>query len=303
MFSQNTKQMIIYGAPGTGKSYLLEKSILQNGFLYSDIFRVTLHEDMTYADFIGYTTPKIVNNNEISYLFEAGPFTAALVHALKTNRNTILIIEELNRGNASTIFGDIFQLLDRNSSSYSSYPVRNSSIYEYMKDSDCMFPQEYNLADNDIVIPSNLYIYATMNTADQNVYPIDSAFKRRFQMMYVPISFDITNSQLLEIDRISKMYIFNNLKTWSDFAKKINSIIDSINIENNLISEDKKLGPFFVEKEDVLSKQAFCDKVIYYLKHDVFKYDNNYFRLSYDEIFEQFVENNNDIFIVLGIGG
>ena len=276
---------------------------MQNGFLYSDIFRVTLHEDMTYSDFIGYTTPKIINDKEISYLFEAGPFTASLVHALKTNRPTILIIEELNRGNASTIFGDIFQLLDRNKSGYSSYPVRNSNIFEFMQLNECKFPSEYNLADNDIVIPSNLYIYATMNTADQNVYPIDSAFKRRFQMNYVPIFFDGSNSQLLEIDRISKMYIFNDQNTWSGFANKINSIIDNINIENNLISEDKKLGPFFVEKEDVLSKQAFCDKVIYYLKHDVFKYDNNYFRLSYDEIFEQFVEQNNDIYNVLGIGG
>lgn len=130
----------------------------------------------------------------------------------------------------------------------------------------------YGIGKNDIILPSNFYIVATMNTADQNVFTEDSAFKRRFIMRYMPLEFDNTNEYQSYLNRLSKMNIFDGKHTWTEFAQMVNATIDSINQEVISISEDKKIGPYFVDEIDISCKQSFCDKVILYLKSDVFKY-------------------------------
>ena len=138
-----------------------------------------------------------------------------------------------------------------------------------------------------------------MNTADQNVFTLDSAFKRRFKMQYLSIDYENRNPHLDKLDAISKQNVFNDNHTWTEFAQYVNKIIDDINYESFTISEDKKLGQYFVEEKDVSSKQAFCDKVIYYLKNDVFKYNERILKNSYEKIYSDIVDNNKDIFDVI----
>lgn len=299
MFTLSNKQLIVYGAPGTGKSYGVNKTLLSLGFnLYEDVERVVFHKDYTYSDFIGAIVP---NNSSsgLDYTFEPGPFTAVLEKAFENpNKNICLLIEEMNRGNCSGIFGDVFQLLDRDDSGKSAYSIANEDIRRYLELNSAALSvlSSWNAGDNDIFIPSNLYIIGTMNTADQNVFVMDSAFKRRFKMKYVPIDFNLAEPHLAKINNISMRNLFAGTKTWSEFAIAVNDLIDKINSEMLSVSEDKKLGPYFVEEVDVSCKQAFCDKVIYYLKNDVFKYVDTVFFESYEEIYDSIVNNNGDIF-------
>jgi 5-methylcytosine-specific restriction endonuclease McrBC GTP-binding regulatory subunit McrB len=300
LFTINEKQIIVYGAPGTGKSFGIQQTLSELDFdIENNVIRVVFHKDYTYSDFLGYLTPINKNKNKINYEFCPGPMTIAIEKALEQPKEKIcLLIEELNRGNCAAIFGDIFQLLDRNSTGISSYTIINAEVREYL-DKNTKTAAElnrWNIGKDDIFIPSNLYIVATMNTADQNVFTMDSAFKRRFKMRYMPIKFDLTEPHLKKINDLSSRNLFNGKHTWSDFARSINAIIDSINGEAISISEDKKLGPYFVDEVDVSCRQAFCDKVIYYLKNDVFKYSEQFFNASYEELYVDFVINNGDIF-------
>ena len=292
-------QIILYGAPGTGKSYKVENFFKKNNVNEDQIIRVVFHSDYAYSDFVGFITPSTKNKGkEIEYNFEPGPFTIALEKALNNvSEDVYLILEELNRGNTAAIFGDVFQLLDRNDMGKSEYPITNRPIRGYLNDkvSSNIF-NELNLGENEITIPSNLKFICTMNTADQNVFVIDTAFKRRFKMQYVPIDFENKTEQLTKLDNLSKTNIFNGNHNWSDFAKKINELIDNENYSGFSISEDKKLGQYFVQEKDVSSKQAFCDKVIYYLKNDVFKYNDNILKDSYDNIYRKFVSEGQNIF-------
>lgn len=299
----NEKQVIIYGAPGTGKSYAIQESLNNNKFnLDKNIIRVVFFHDFTYSDFIGYISPDSKTGDEIDYLFTPGPFTIALEKAFESDENICLLIEELNRGNCSAIFGDTFQLLDRNSEDYSQYPISNSTIREYLnknlKTKEIL--ESAHIGSDDIILPPNFFIVSTMNTADQNVFTIDSAFKRRFKMKYMPIEFDLSNNKLKKLNALSSINVFNGNITWSNFAQNINQIIDNVNKDMLSISEDKKLGPFFVDEVDVSCRQTFCDKVIYYLKNDVFKYSPKYFLNSYEIIYEKFVLKNEDIFSIIG---
>lgn len=294
----NANQIIIYGAPGTGKSFKVDKYLKEHNATENEI-RVVFHNDYNYSDFVGFITPSTTKRGkQLEYNFVAGPFTLALERALKSpDEKIFLTLEELNRGNTAAIFGDIFQLLDRDENGKSRYPITNISIRKYLndcKDLDNKIFTDLNLGDNEIIIPSNLKIICTMNTADQNVFVIDTAFKRRFKMEYVPINFKKRTAKLDKLDKLSKENIFNDNNSWSDFAKKVNEIIDEQNNSGFLISEDKKLGQYFVEEKDVSSRQAFCDKVIYYLKNDVFKYNDKILNESYDEIYKKYVNNKED---------
>lgn len=292
-------QIIIYGAPGTGKSYNVDNLLKEQNIKEDQVIRVVFHSDYAYSDFVGFITPSTKNKGkEIEYNFEAGPFTIALEKALEDlSEDVYLILEELNRGNTSAIFGDIFQLLDRDDKGQSEYPITNRPIREYLNNNiGSKIFNELNLGENEITIPHNLKFICTMNTADQNVFVIDTAFKRRFKMKYVPINFENKTDQLKKLDTLSKANVFNEKHTWSDFATKINELIDNENYSGFTISEDKKLGQYFVHEKDVSSKQAFCDKVIYYLKNDVFKYNDKILKDSYDNIYRKFVLEEQDIF-------
>lgn len=322
-------QKIYFGPPGTGKSYNIENVILGGVNVNDNLFRINFHPDYTYSDFIGHLIPKKTERG-LDYEFKAGAFTIALEKALLNPKEKFyMVIEEINRGNTASIFGDIFQLLDRvkerNSklAGWSKYGINNSEIYEYLCKNVKLkgvlknYVKENIMSYNTIKIPHNLNILATMNTADQNVFIIDSAFKRRFQMQYIPIKFEKNNSlehktydvfygdrELTDIFADNKfiLKLINDEsieRTWSGFAKIVNFIIDKVNIESYEISEDKKLGPYFIKEEDLRDRDSFTSKVVYYLKHDVFKYNEIYFNQPFEVIYTDIVLNNKDIFELL----
>lgn len=301
LFNLNEHQIIIYGAPGTGKSFSIQKELENQGVSDDNIFRVVFHKDYTYSDFVGYIAP---NNNldTITYEYVPGPFTMSLLKAFQDENPVCLLIEEMNRGNCAAIFGDIFQLLDRDKTTGNSeYTIANAPVRSFISEKGINLSEHQNapeLGMDDIYLPNNLTIIATMNTADQNVFTLDSAFKRRFNMKYQPISFESTD-QLIKLNSISKNNLFGGVHTWQEFAEYINGKIDLVNSAFYSISEDKKLGPYFVDEVDVSSRQGFCDKVLYYLKNDVFKYSEDFLNISYEKIYDRFVNQDMDIFEII----
>lgn len=316
-------QKIYFGPPGTGKSYYIEHVVLGGININKNLFRINFHPDYTYNDFVGHILPTKTEDG-IDYEFKAGPFTLILKEALLNPKEKYyLVIEEINRGNAASIFGDMFQLLDRvdnRSSKYtgwSKYGIKNSDIYDYITKGKSNENIAKLSSDNTIKIPNNLSILATMNTADQNVFTIDSAFKRRFQIKYIPINFDnninfvshkydIFEGEKDLVDIFKDINFISELienegidRSWCGFAKIVNSIIDKINSESFEISEDKKLGQFFVKEEDLNNRENFASKVLYHLKHDVFKYNEKYFTHSFEKIYSDVVLNSKDIFEIL----
>lgn len=193
------------------------------------------------------------------YKFEAGPFVEILADALAdADHQYILIIEEINRGNAPAIFGDLFQLLDRNSDGQSEYEIYNKAILHELK-------KLKGIDRKSIVLPSNLTLLATMNTCDQNVFTLDTAFKRRWRMCRIKNNFD-EFQYTAKIDKLP----FN----WPDFAKAANDdILDNCN--DGTAAEDKLLGAFFVKEDDVKDVQRFAEKVLMYLWNDVVNYDRS----------------------------
>ena len=286
-----SRNQIFFGAPGTGKSHKIDYDLFKDekgnpvGKGIKEVsenrkFRTTFHPDYDYAQFVGAYKPK-KEGNTITYSFVPQVFAKAYVAAWKlyfstgnasTAENQVyLVIEEINRGNCAQIFGDIFQLLDCDVSSVSQYSI----------DADCDFAEwletdedglksvwdKYKEAvgEGKLKLPSNLNILATMNTSDQSLFPMDSAFKRRFDWEYVPISFDGKEAAKYEIDvRDSK----GNRYLWKDFVENVNKrILDLTD------SEDKQLGEFFIKPDDgmVISKERFLGKVMFYLWNEVCK--------------------------------
>lgn len=290
-------QQIFYGAPGTGKSYCINEETKDE-----DIIRTTFHPDTDYSTFVGAYKPttkevelrdlsghKVVENGEvvkedrIVYEFVAQSFLQAYVSAWKKYaeanedepQKQYLVIEEINRGNCAQIFGDLFQLLDRNDRGFSDYPIKadadmkrqlqkafkglviaqKDKINTLYKSKDIVS----QVLDGDILIlPNNLYIWATMNTSDQSLFPIDSAFKRRWNWVYIPIS---------NAEKRWTIEVGGNSYDWWQFLEKINEKIGS-----TTNSEDKKLGYFFCKaQKGVISAKTFVGKVIFYLWNDVFK--------------------------------
>lgn len=272
---QFSRQQIYYGAPGTGKSYKINE-ITQST---KNFTRTTFHPDSDYSTFVGCYKPTmeptgtIVGGKEqtkISYSYVAQAFLQAYTAAWKnTSEPYYLIIEEINRGNCAQIFGDLFQLLDRDKEGMSSYSITpDKDIANYLKKE--FAKSEIENADikngNTMMLPSNLYILATMNTSDQSLFPIDSAFKRRWDWEYVPIE-DAGKKHYIKVG--DKKY------DWWTFIDTINNSIDHITG-----SEDKKMGYWFVKPQnndrEITAKQ-FVGKVLFYLWNDVYK---DYFDMS-----------------------
>ena len=320
-------QIIYYGAPGTGKSHIVKKQTEGES-----VVRTTFHPDSDYSTFVGcykpttkpcpmYTsygekavtikdaTGKELTENRIVYEFVDQAFLQAYIKAWKfyaqatedsDPKKQYLIIEEINRGNCAQIFGDLFQLLDRNGRGFSDYYIHADNdlkrhIYQKFQDNgvtfseyhqkaiDAVYPKEEEsvalrvLSGEILLLPNNLYIWATMNTSDQSLFPIDSAFKRRWDWKYRPIvkGRDEDGKELKwRIAADTKEY------DWWSFLEKINAVIGS-----TTSSEDKKLGFFFCKAIDgVISAETFVSKIIFYLWNDVFKdfgFDEDIFK---DEI-------------------
>ncbi len=252
------KNILLYGVPGCGKSHAV-KTEYCNDDAYME--RVVFHPDYTYSDFAGQILPKInAETKQIEYSFSQGPFTRILSKAYSDKQHMYyLVIEEINRGNAPAIFGDIFQLLDRDSYGESIYGITNYDI------ADAVFGNR----ETKIKIPSNLTVLATMNTSDQSVFTLDTAFKRRWNMRMIKNDVDKHS--------ISKTDILESGVTWGQFVNTVNEIILSEN-SDMMSNEDKRLGAYFINEEDLQCidgeyNPAFAEKVIMYLWNDVFKYN------------------------------
>ena len=290
-------QQIFYGAPGTGKSHTINEET-QN----ADVIRTTFHPDTDYSTFVGAYKPttkevelrdlsghkvvedgEVIKEDRIVYEFVAQSFLQAYVGAWKKYADAnedepqkqYLVIEEINRGNCAQIFGDLFQLLDRNDKGFSDYPIKADAdmkrqLQKAFTGLDIAQKNKINalykgkdvvsqvLGGEILLLPNNLYIWATMNTSDQSLFPIDSAFKRRWDWTYMPIS---------NGEKDWTIEVGGNCYDWWQFLEKINEKIGS-----TTNSEDKKLGYFFCKAQDgVISAKTFVGKVIFYLWNDVFK--------------------------------
>lgn len=294
---------IIFGAPGTGKSYSLEnakRNLL--GENEKNFERVTFYPDYTYYQFVGSYKP-VSKANEIRYEFVPGPFMRLLVKAIKNGKTKnpqpfVLIIEEINRGQAAKVFGDIFQLLDRKKNGVSQYEIQVSEdVRNFLAKKLGGKPDKYET----IKIPNNMYIWATMNSADQGVFPMDTAFKRRWDFEYIGID---KNEEEIENKYVK---IDNKRYKWNSVRKAINNWLTK-----NGVNEDKLLGPFFISKDIIGSKQSdeidekkFChtfkDKVLMYLFEDAArqlrkKLFNEKCGNRFSDICDQFDKNGFEVF-------
>lgn len=262
-------QIIYFGAPGTGKSHRIKKELKEMNVPEKNIFRTTFHPDSDYSSFVGAYKPTmkpvadeykavVGKDEEIAYSFVPQTFIKAYMQAyLNPNQNIYLIIEEINRGNCAQIFGDLFQLLDRDENGVSEYPIKADSDLKMYLEGELGKTHD-GIKDGELCLPSNLYIWATMNTSDQSLFPIDSAFKRRWDWEYEPIKYENSKWEI-EID--------GNMYSWTSFQEKVNNrIFEATN------SEDKMLGDFFVKpNNNVISEKQFINKVLFYLWNDVCK--------------------------------
>lgn len=313
-------QQIFYGAPGTGKSDGIKR--LEKYF--SEVIRTTFHPDSDYATFVGAYKPVmkkvrkcvVIGKEEseikasvtkddyeekISYSFVKQAFLKAYISAwkgLNEQKNVLLVIEEINRGNCAQIFGDLFQLLDRETEGenrgYSTYPIVTDEdlrevLAEDFKDIESI-PENVKSGEN-LLLPPNLYIWATMNTSDQSLFPIDSAFKRRWDWVYKPIKYDNKDWKVVLAD--------GSWCKWTELQQTLNDLI-----YDATESEDKMLGDWFVKAEkDEISEEVLVGKIIFYLWNDVAKVDaGKLFDLEVEKrgrkgkvIFSDFYEVSGDI--------
>ena len=304
------EQIIFYGVPGSGKSHEIKHKLETEYKIpeqQQDLFveRTVFHPEYTNADFIGQIMPKLVQG-KTDFVFKPGPFTSILKKALCDSQNRyVLIIEEINRGNAAAIFGELFQLLDRIDAAskttshdgslntygkgWSEYFVMNSEINNYIRDSDDTFDGKaldingiHFSANTGIRLPPNLSILATMNTSDQNVFTLDNAFQRRWDMKLIENVFrdteEETNQRNAFVDSAKQI-------TWEKFQTAINIKIGKMSEDAGLSSmEDKRLGCWFVKAEKTTEKdkdgkdiyiirnELFAEKVLKYLWDDAFKF-------------------------------
>ena len=260
---------IIFGAPGTGKSYKLNED--RKKYFNDKYERVTFHPNYSYAQFVGNYKPKPKFRTDgteyVSYEFVAGPFLRTWIKAqnsIKNNENTnyLLIIEEINRANVAAVFGDIFQLLDRSADGTSEYEIATSEdMREYLIKEGGFVADEVAT----IRIPNNMYIWATMNSADQGVLPMDSAFKRRWNFEYLGINEG--SSKIKDCDITLKPY--GTIK-WDMLRTSINNGLTEAGV-----NEDKLIGPFFLSDKELKSSsidEVFKSKLLMYLFEDVLKH-------------------------------
>lgn len=260
VFSPMPRQVIYFGAPGTGKSYAVNKIVKEQA--PKNNIRTTFHPDSDYSSFVGCYKPTMRNGN-IEYSFTAQAFIKAYIGAWSDlSKPYYLVIEEINRGNCAQIFGDIFQLLDRDKSGQSSYSIKpDSDLQSFISERLSLVPDlPVEIASGDEMrLPSNLYIYATMNTSDQSLFPIDSAFKRRWDWRYTAIK-PGDNEHILVVGE----YRYK----WSSFIKEVNKKILGLTK-----SEDKQLGYWFITPDDnyEIDWKLFASKALFYIWNDVVK--------------------------------
>lgn len=264
--------ILLYGVPGCGKSFYVEKnyeSKVQEGFT----IRVVFHPDYTYSDFVGQLMPVLkevknaqdVKEEKLQYDFVPGPFTRILQLAeIHKDQQCLLIIEELNRGNAPAIFGEIFQLLDRNDDGTSKYAIYNREISKELYDNE-----QQEKPNEPIKLPPNLTIVATMNTSDQNVFTMDTAFQRRWQMKHIPNRFTGDSLDEKTITHVAK-HLPNSDISWGVFAQTVNKKMHTANLGFGG-TDDKSLGVYFATDNDLDDAERFAEKVLKYLWDDAFK--------------------------------
>lgn len=235
--------VLLYGVPGSGKSWTIEHEYCKKG---TNVERLVFHPDYTYSDFIGQILPNVDDEGQVSYKFTPGPFTNILSDAYSNpEKEFILIIEEINRGNAPAIFGEVFQLLDRKTEirdfDDDGYPVGTS---EYGITNANIAKIVYGDPKHKVRIPSNLSILGTMNTSDQNVFTLDTAFQRRWEMRLIENNFEHVDKNLATAE------ILDTGITWEVFCTQINNIIVGNNARMTS-AEDKRLGAYFVHLRDL----------------------------------------------------
>ena len=304
------RNRIVFGAPGTGKSWKLknDSTELLEG-KSGTLERVTFHPDYSYAQFVGTYKPVSDDKGDIRYEFVAGPFMRVYVDAIKSGRTEnpqphILLIEEINRANVAAVFGDVFQLLDRDDDGVSEYEIQASQdVRKYLAKKLGGQPEQWDR----IKLPDNMFIWATMNSADQGVYPMDTAFKRRWDFTYLGIN---DNEEKL----IGKTVILGSGNTiqkveWNKLRRAINNFL-----AKEKINEDKQLGPYFIDRNIIVPSDGdeidrdkfthvFKNKVLMYLFEDAAKqkrsklfegcFDNS---SRYSEICREFDEKGIGIF-------
>lgn len=292
-FSDATLQKIFYGCPGTGKSYKVKglteghkgektvyfdetgakvadiNAVQDKSKITSNVFRTTFHPDYDYSTFVGSYKPvmnpildeegKETGDEDLAYEFVPQVFTNAYVRAWKSlvddtltdaEKQVYLIIEEINRGNCAQIFGDLFQLLDRKNGRSEFSIIPDAELRKHLA--------KEGLESNKLILPENLHILATMNTSDQSLFPMDSAFKRRWAMEYVPINLEQEKAREFTYKVKGEDY------SWVEFLGKVNPLI-----RKATDSEDKQMGEFFIK--DHATEEEFLNKVMFYIWNDVCK--------------------------------
>jgi hypothetical protein len=269
-------QQIFYGAPGTGKSHKIKDDIdVKKADERNLVFRTTFHPDSDYSTFVGAYKPtmrpvpnqyKAVagKDEEIIYEFIPQAFLQAYIAAWNNpGEKVFLVIEEINRGNCAQIFGDLFQLLDRDDNGFSEYPIKaDRDLVKYLNGKDDqgidVLTNKDGIKNGKLQLPKNLFIWATMNTSDQSLFPIDSAFKRRWDWKYLPIE---------DAEKGWKIKVNGNEYDWYQFLEAINKEVFELTH-----SEDKQLGYFFAKaKGTIIDAETLVNKVYFYLWTDVFK--------------------------------
>ena len=291
--SQDVNNVIYYGSPGTGKSHTAD--LITNG---KAVQKVTFHPDYDYNSFVGGYKPTM-DGDKIAYKFVPQIFTKIYIDAWKNlvsadeTQSFYLQIEEINRGNCAEIFGDLFQLLDRKSDGSSKYEVTaEEELRKHLVGEDGFNSNQHEgIKDGKLRFPSNLKIIATMNTSDQSLFPMDSAFKRRWDWLYVPINYNCSFSDFTIKLNNGKLF------DWLSFLKIINEEIFEITK-----SQDKQIGNWFIDAQNsgkVISESTFVNKVVFYLWNDVFKDEENTIfksaegkNLTYTSFFENEASNN-----------
>ena len=305
------RNLIVYGAPGTGKSFYLEEK-MKEIFIDSENgqtdrwLRVTFYPDYSYGDFVGAYKPTPVYRSPrdgetlydssgeersdgkipmIDYRFVPGPFLKLLADAtLDRHKNYLLLIEEINRADAASVFGDCFQLLDRDDKGEGLYSVSFSEeATAYLKSKGIQEPRKVRL-------PSNFFIWASMNSADQGVMPIDSAFKRRWTFEHIPLDEHekVTEGWSIDLGGHGKV-------TWNSFRKAVNKAL-----YKQGIPEDRLIGPFFMRERELVDKKKTAEKILMYLREDVVRHDPSVLfakeSTSFSEIYRSLLRENDKVF-------
>lgn len=304
------RNKIIYGAPGTGKSYELRDQARAIGFNEDDTIRVTFHPNYSYQQFVGTYKPTPIYRNVlqegavlygsdkttelqndhkkeplIDYSFVPGPLLNLLVKALiNTDKNYLLIIEEINRASVSAVFGDVFQLLDRKSDGSSEYSITfNEEAMSFLRANGIPFTE--------IKLPNNFFMWATMNSADQGVMPLDAAFKRRWAFEYLPL-----NEKQSKVANSNIRFQGEDFN-WNNFRKIINDKLKDMGV-----AEDKLIGPFFMNSNELSDENSVKNKLLLYLRDDVVRHnpESLFKKKTYSDIIEMYSKGEN-IFVNLEI--